>query len=356
MTGQDTAKRYDIEDVKTFATALFKRAGLDDGKADAVARILLEADLMGHATHGLALAPWYLDEAVSGSMSHTGEPDVVSDRGACVTWKGKGLPGAWLTEKAMILAVERAATYGTVTVAISNSHHIGALAAYLPRATERGYMALLACSTASAAGVAPFGGRKAIFTPNPMAAGIPTDGAPILLDISASITTLNRAKQMASEGRHFPHPWVLDADGMPTDDPAAVISQGGTLLPVGGLDHGHKGYSWALLVEALTQGLAGFGRSDHPTGQSLSVFLQIIDPSAFGGASAFTRQTSWLTEACASCPPRPGVDRVRIPGEQALVRRREAILHGVPLSSQIIEGLRPWAERSHLAMPLQKPA
>jgi L-lactate dehydrogenase len=184
-----------------------------------------------------------------------------------------------------------------------------------------------------------------------MAAGIPTNGDPILLDVSASITTLNRAKQMARDGLHFPHPWALDADGIPTDDPTAVISEGGTLLPVGGLDHGHKGYSWAILVEALTQGLGGFGRADQPQGQSLSVFLQVIDPSAFGGKAAFTRQTTWLTEACVNCPPRPGVDRVRIPGEQALVRRRAAMEQGVPLSEAIIAPLRPLAKNAGLIVP-----
>ncbi|HXP96775.1 MAG TPA: Ldh family oxidoreductase [Telmatospirillum sp.] len=352
MSGQESTERYDSNAINEFTSALFRHAGLDEEKADSVAKILLSADMMGHVTHGLALVPWYLKEAQSGGMNRTGTPEVISDRGACVTWNGMRLPGAWLTEKAMTLALDRVGTYGTVTVVIADSHHIGALAAYLPRATERGYMALLACSTPSGAKVAPFGGRQAVFTPNPLAAGIPTDGDPILLDISSSITTVNRSKQMAREGQHFPHPWALDAGGEPTDDPSVVVSQGGTLLPVGGLDHGHKGYSWAILVEALTQGLGGFGRSDHPTGESLSVFLQVIDPTAFGGKAAFTRQTTWLTEACVNCPPRPGVDRVRIPGELALARQRTSRDHGVILSSSIVDGLRPLAVEAGLVMPM----
>src|SRR5690606_22597608 len=144
---------------------------------------------------------------------------------------------------------------------ISDSHHIGALAAYLERATERGYMLTIASSMPSLAGVAPYGGTRPVFTPNPLAAGIPTQGDPILLDVSASITTINMTKQLARAGKSYEQPWLLDKDGHASTDPQVVLGQGGTILPAGGLDHGHKGYSWALLVEALST-LTGFGRAD----------------------------------------------------------------------------------------------
>jgi L-lactate dehydrogenase len=341
---------YDVAATQAFAHALFRAAGLDEEKARVVGGILVEADLMGHVTHGLALAPMYLDALEAGTMRAEGEPETVSDRGACVTWRGRRLPGPWLTSKAVDLALDRVATYGTVTVAISDSHHIGALAAYLQKATERGYMLTIASSVPSVAGVAPHGGTKAVFTPNPIAAGIPTGGDPILLDISASITTLNLTRQLASTGRSFPQPWVQDAQGNPSTDPDVVLRQGGTLLPVGGLDHGHKGYGLALMVEALST-LAGVGRADQPKGVSLSVFIQAIDPEAFGGRAAFERQMDWLGDACRSSPPRPGVQRVRLPGERGLACKRAAIKQGVPLSQDITRNLQGWADKYGVSMP-----
>jgi len=59
-----------------------------------VARYLVEADLMGHTTHGLALAPWYLQSIADGVMTKAGDPEVVSDRGAAICWRGRRLPGA----------------------------------------------------------------------------------------------------------------------------------------------------------------------------------------------------------------------------------------------------------------------
>jgi L-lactate dehydrogenase len=341
---------YAAADLRSFAAALFRNAGLEQDKPDVSATVLVEADLMGHTTHGLALAPRYLQEITSGSMAATGDPHVVSDRGACVCWDGRRLPGVWLTAKAVDLAIDRVQTYGTVTVAVGNSHHIGSLAAYLPRATEQGYLIILSSSDPSQKTVAPYGGREPVFTPNPIAIGIPTDGDPLLLDTSSSITTNNMGARLVREGRRFPGVWALDAAGHPTDDPT-VLTAGGSILPAGGLDHGHKGYVWALFAEALTQGLAGFGRADEPKAWGACVFVQVIDPAAFGGRQAFTRQTDWLARACRSASPRPDVDQVRVPGEQGLARKRAALADGVMLHPGVLDALRPWADRFGVVMP-----
>ncbi|MDO8248488.1 MAG: Ldh family oxidoreductase, partial [Rhodoferax sp.] len=187
------AKRYPLPELSQVIESLFKATGTEPDKARAIAHSLLSADSMGHSTHGLALAPWYLEAARSGVMTTTGDMEVVNDRGGCVTWNGRRLPGAWLISRAIDTALERIDQHGVVTVAIANSHHTGALAVYLPRLTVLGLMVQLVCSSPAAKGVAPFGGSAPLFTPNPIAAGIPTQGDPVLLDISSSITTLNSA-------------------------------------------------------------------------------------------------------------------------------------------------------------------
>jgi L-lactate dehydrogenase len=350
MSDHRQSPRYPLDALASAVQQLFGRAGLDDDKARIVARVLLDADCMGHVTHGLALAPMYLEALASGAMTRDGGPEVVADRGACLTWRGRRLPGPWLVWQALEVALERVKTYGTVSVALSDSHHIGALAAYLLRATEEGCLLLLASSIPSMRGVAPFGGLRAALTPNPVAAGIPTDGEPILVDVSASITTINMTRQYASQGRSLPGLWALDAEGNATNDPNAVLN-GGTLLPAGGMDHGHKGYGWALIAEALSQGLTGFGRADAPVGTTLSVFLQVMDPDAFGGRDAFCRQMGWTAEACRATEPLPGVERVRVPGERALWMRSAAIRDGVPLAESIALALHPWFERLGVAFP-----
>ncbi|TYB85373.1 Ldh family oxidoreductase [Oceaniovalibus sp. ACAM 378] len=333
-----------------FIRSVFVAAGLRDDLAADVAEVLIEADMMGHATHGVALVPMYLKSLESGGMAKDGEIEVLADMGACATWTCHRLPGATVLKRAMDLAIERAKTFGCSTVSITDSYHMGALAVYLVQATQQGMMAVLSSSTLSSNGVAPFGGTVGVMTPNPIAAGIPTSGDPILLDISASITTRNKSLQYAAAGQRFPGQWALDVDGNPSDDPNALLD-GGTLLPIGGLDHGHKGYALGLMVEALTQGFSGIGRNDEQTGTYTTGFLQVFDPRAFAGKDAFTRTTDHLVKLCQNNHPRAGVDKVRVPGENALARRRAALKNGVDLSGQIMQGLAAAAEQTGVKLP-----
>ncbi len=334
----DAAKRYDVETVRALVEKLFVSAGMSGQMARDVTECLLAADMMGHSTHGLVIAPWYLDEIRNGGLNLDGTFETLSDRGACIARNGRRLPGAWLVNRAIDCALERVRQFGVVTVTVAEGHHTGALATYLPRLTDKGLMVILACSGPASQGVAPYGGTVGLFTPNPLSAGIPTHKDPILLDISCSITTIKRSGQLAQAGRSYPGEWALDAEGRPSMDPQ-VLSHGGSLMPVGGLDHGHKGYAMALLVEALAQGLSGVGRKDNLSGIVMNTFLQIIDPAALGGSSNFLDETTWLTDACHANPPRPGVDAVRVPGDRARSRMREAQASGVPLDDVIVAGL-----------------
>jgi len=352
MAKTNAGPRYRSTDLIRYATDLFAAVGCDGDKPAIIAAGLVEADLLGHTTHGLQLAAGYLRELEAGAMTSCGEPEIIADRGSTVTWDGRRLPGVWLTTKAVDFAIERATTHGIAAMAIRKSHHIGCLAAYLQRATDRGLMLILTCSDPGTASVAPFGGRKAVFTPDPIAVGIPTDGDPILIDISASITTNAMSNRLRAEGKRFPGSWALDATGNPTDDPRELFTDSpGTLLPTGGMDHGHKGYALALMIEALTQGLSGFGRSEAPTNWGASVFVQVIDPDAFGSRSAFQRETGWVANACRGNPPVPGGEPVRVPGQRGLQRKRVALVEGVELYPGIFEALEPFAMKLGVTAP-----
>jgi LDH2 family malate/lactate/ureidoglycolate dehydrogenase len=143
---------------------------------------------------------------------------------------------------------------------------------------------------------------------------------------------------------------VQDAQGNPTRDPAVLFNEPkGTLLPLGGLEAGHKGFALALLIEALTAGLAGHGRADPAEGWGASVFVQVLDPAAFGGTGAFATQMDWLVRACHDATPRPNGPPVRLPGERALRSYREQIANGVALYPAIMPALEPWARKLGVA-------
>ena len=331
--------RIDADRLRRSLANLMHSGGMAADKSTVVAEVLVEADMIGHTTHGTGLVASYLDALASGELNGHGDPEVIVDRGACITWDGRKLPGPWLLHTALDLACERVPAHGVVTVAIRNSHHTGALAAYMRRVTDQGYVVQLNCSTVSAARMAPFGGTEPVLTPNPQAYGFPTDGDPILIDVSASITTTTMTRQLAAAGQRYPEAWALTADGQPTDDPQEVVSKGGTLMAIGGARKGYKGFGLALAVDVLSQGLAGSGRADIHEPMTLSVFLQVLDPAAFSGTDAFRRQSSHTARLCRDNRPAPGVGKVRVPGDGAANSRRQALAEGVEVDDAVLEVL-----------------
>ena len=344
--------RFAADALVAFATSLLTKSGVREEIACATADVLATADLLGHTTHGLALLAPYLAEIEKGTMKKSGEPTVVNARAASETWDGQRLPGPWLVLRALDRAATMAAANGTGTVVIRRSHHIACLAVYLMRATERGLVAIVQSSDPTVAAVVPHGGLTPIITPNPIAAGLPTSGDPILIDISSSITSMGFAIQQKNAGKKLPGAWLIDNQGNATDDPAALSTDPrGALLPLGGLDAGYKGFGLILLVEALTAGLAGYGRADPPEGWGGTVFVQVLDPEAFGGIDAFRRQMDHVAGLAHASKPRPGVERVRLPGEAGMRRLREQRENGVALYPTIMPALLPWAEKLGVAPP-----
>lgn len=344
--------RYNAESLIVFARSLLGKVDLPAERAAAVADILVEGDLMGHTTHGLQLLAPYLKELSEGGMSATGEPKVLQDRGSAVTWDGNYLPGPWLVTHAMELMFDRIAAHPVMTVVVRRSHHIACLQAYLKRATDRGLVMLLISSDPSGGSVTPYGGCTPLYTPNPIAAGLPTDGEPILMDISTSTTTNGLTQRLYDAHRDLPHRWLIDNEGRTSSDPAVLFSEPpGAILPLGGMESGHKGFALGLLVEALTASLGGFGRADGPQRWGASVFIQIIDPGAFGGLEDFKRETGWLAAACRNTPGLPGGSGVRLPGQRGLELRREYLANGVQLAPSIMPLLAPWAAKLGIALP-----
>lgn len=337
-----------------FATGLFTAAGMDVDKAACVARLLVLTDSMGRRTHGLAMAPLYLADIAKGGMALQGEPEVVKDTGATLVWDGGYLPGLWLMDRAISLAVERAARLGVVTVAIRRSHHIGCLAALVKQAADQGFVALITNSEPAARRVAPYGGVEPLFTPNPMAIGYPAGEHPVLVDICASITTTSMTRQKYAAHEAFDHPWLLDAQGRPTCDPAVLehTEPRGSLQLMGGQEYGHKGFGLALMIEALSQGLSGHGRADQPARWGGNVFLQVLDPEFFAGTEAFTQQTDFFNQQCRNSKPIRPEQPVRIPGDQVARHIAQAQAHGVDYDAATWSALAGWAERLGVALPV----
>jgi len=341
---------YTYSQLLKFCTLVFVKLGMDEDKASDTSEILIEADMMGHSTHGVRLLPLYIKDVENGNMAIKGKEEILKDTGNCVTINGKLLPGIWLTKKSLKLAAERAKIHGTSTVLIKNSHHNGALAAYMLPIVNEGLVPIIKSSVPSSATVAPFGGTKALLTPDPMAIAYPTNKDPVIIDISASITTNNMIADKIAKDEKFEFDCLLTSTGIPTNDPLEVQSKNGTVMPLGGLEYGHKGFAMALGIEALSQGLSGSGRSKKPKSMNLSTFIQVIDPEAFSGLKAFKEEMSFLTEQCLKNPPIDDNNKVRMPGQTAINKRKKSINEGIFLSMETNSTLKEISNKFELTL------
>ena len=211
LAATDTAARYDAAALRAYAVELLMRIGRarrhrrrrrrragrrrPDGTHDARARAARRLSRPARA----------------GANGQGGRTGIVHAATAAQTWDGQRLPGPGSRCARSMPRSRWPGMHGTGTVVIRRSHHIACLAAYLKRATDRGVMALIHCSDPSNHSVAPFGAVTSVFTPNPLAAGIPTSGDPILIDVSASYTTNGMTSRLHKAGETLAHPWVQDA-------------------------------------------------------------------------------------------------------------------------------------------------
>ena len=286
-------------------------------------------------------------------MATTGEPAVVNARAAAQTWDGKRLPGPWLTLRALDAAAAMAATHGTGTVVDPPlaPHRVPCcLSAPRDRARPRRNRPELGSDRRSGRSARRPDADRHAESDRCRIAHVrrPDPGRHLELDHEHGIREAGDERRHA--GCRAPGSSTTRAT-RPTIRVRCSPSPKGALLPLGGLDAGYKGFGLALLIEAMTAGLAGHGRADPPEGWGGTVFVQVLDPEAFGGLAAFRRQMDHMVRAAHESKPRAGVARVRLPGEAGMARLRDQRERGVALYPTIMPALAPWAAKLGVALP-----
>jgi LDH2 family malate/lactate/ureidoglycolate dehydrogenase len=243
-------RRFSRAYLENVTARLAERAGVSAEDAAIFARVLIDADVLGTATHGISRLGIYLDRIQRGLIDPRAE--VVIDResaGVLVIDAKNGL-GQVQAMKAIELLIPRAKANGVAAATIRNSQHFGALSSYCNRAAEQN-MILLAMTNGEPA-MAPTGGYEAFFGTNPIAASFPAGSDPaVKVDLATSVVARGNIIAAQRKKTRIPEGWALDSAGEPTLDPAEALR--GTVQTMAG----HKGYALALMVEAFAESCPG---------------------------------------------------------------------------------------------------
>jgi len=297
--------------------------------AAAAAQALVAAEMEGLAGHGVSRTPLYAQHLREGRANGHAELRVAADKGAaCLIDAGGGLAYE-AAARAVSEAVRRALEYGVAFCGVTNSHHFGAAAYHLAPVAAANLVGL--AFTNSPAAINAWGGTKAIFGTNPVAAIFPRSAKPPLI-IDLSLTEVVRGKIMlyAAEGKPIPLGWAVDREGKPTTDAKAALT--GSLFAIGGA----KGAMLALTVELLSVALTGaaFGYENdsyfEPGNRPrIGHAIVAIDPAALAGADAYFERVETLIGAMLAD------EGVRLPGDRRHAARLDALERGIEIADSL---------------------
>ncbi len=329
--------RLTVEEATQLAIRALKRAGASKAMARATAGALVAAEMEGLTGHGLSRVPLYAQHLREGRADGKAKPKIVKKKGATVLVDANGGLAFLATALAVKEVVKRAKRYGIAFAGVTNSHHFGAAGYHLAAVAQAGLAGI--ALTNSPAAINAWGGKRAFYGTNPIAAIFPRRNAdPIVVDLSLTEVIRGKIMLYAKEGKPIPLGWAVDKDGNPTTDPKAALT--GSLTAIGGV----KGATLALMVEVLTVALTGAAFSfendsyfEPGNKPRIGHAIIAIDPDALAGAdSYYSRLEVMVAKMLAD-------EGVRLPGTRRQRATTGARAEGLEIPDALHQELRTLA-------------
>jgi ureidoglycolate dehydrogenase (NAD+) len=335
---QIVSKSIPVDSVylQKFVQACFVKAGLKEDDAALVSRSLVESNLRGIDSHGVARLPHYLNRIRHGSIKP--QPNIQTHRHAAALARvdGDHGMGQLAMQRATNEAISLARESGAGWVAVENSTHCGALAFYGLQIAKANMMAIV--FTHSDSMVVPHGAKHAFCGTNPLCFAMPGEnGADLCLDMATSIVPWNTISNAAIEEVSIPDNWAVDGDGQPTANPKEVrgVKAFGE----------HKGSGLGLIIDVFCSFLLGtpYGPNipamygDPSKQRLLGGLVGAIDISKFRPPEQFRATISTLTQEWNAQSRANPDEPVLYPGQPEMITRRERLAKGIPLGVHLVD-------------------
>ena len=333
---------------------LLQTLGAEDKESRLVAKVLVQADMRGIHTHGCAFVPLIAERSAHGLLNIPTKVKLITDEGAITHIEGNNGLGQVAAVEAMQISIHKARNHGVALALIRNTNHIGFLGYYTLMAAAEGMIGI--CATNAASAVAPWGGAEPFFGTNPLSIAAPVaNGAPIVLDMSASVVARGKIRRAQRLNENIPVGWALDETGRPTTDPVEAFK--GTLLPIAG----HKGSGLALFIDLMCGLLSGskygrdlltFHKPIGPTG--VGAMFMAVDIDRFMPLARFETLVNEYATAIRNSKKAVGVERIFLPGEIEADKANASKSQGIEVDSQIIEKINVLLQQKDLSIRIEE--
>ncbi len=343
-------RRIPVTVLKQACRDIFTAAKVPAADAAILGDVLVTTDMRGIHSHGVIRCARYIECLQSGGIKAAAEPVVLSETPTALRVSAAGGLGIPAAEKTVRRVIHKAKQVPVVIGTVNHSDHYGAAGYYAMSCAEAGLIGFSMSNTCPL--IAPTGGSRAAIGNNPFAYAAPGKAyRGVLFDICMSMAASGKLIIAAANGEKIPKDWIMDRDGLPTDDPAEIYRDA-VMMPFAA----HKGYGFAVMVELLSGILAGAAitedvhswnmvpGADSGTGHCFIA----VNPEFFGGLDYFRGRVDLLIGRLTSTRTAPGVERVYYPGEIEFERERGALEDGVLLPKASLDELRRAAALVHI--------
>ncbi len=319
------------EPLKRLVSTIFAAAGCRPPENERIAHYLVEANLVGHDSHGVIRVPTYIDWLRAGKVRANQELKVVLENDVIAVVDGQFGFGQTMGERAMQIGIAKCKKLGIAVVALRNPGHLGRIGDWAEMAAKAGFLSLCFVNT-SGVGilVAPVGGIERRLSANPVAAGIPVkNGPPIIWDVSTSVIAEGKIRVALNKGVPVPDGCLIDPEGRPTNDPKTFYGPPpGAILPFGG----HKGYGLSIIADVLAGALTGNGCSNPAATRLTNGMLAILlAPGVFIGEDEFHAEVERFAAYIKTSKKTSPDAEILMPGEPEERNRVRRMKEGIEL-------------------------
>ncbi|XP_069361615.1 uncharacterized oxidoreductase YjmC-like isoform X1 [Maniola hyperantus] len=252
-----------------FMTDCLKAVGASAKAAQQQAELLIEADRVGHPSHGLNRLEFYIYDILSGDCKPDNQPVVLKENASTAWVDANQVLGATASHFAMDIAIKKAKATGVGWVTVKGSNHNGMAGYWAKKAANEGLIGMAFTNTSPL--LAPTRSKKAALGTNPVSVVAPAaDGETFYLDMATTAVAVGKIEMQMRKGEPIPKGWAQDPNGNQTDD-AELAFKTSCLMPLGGGEDtsGYKGYGLSAMVElfcGISSG-ANYGHHIRPWSQ-----------------------------------------------------------------------------------------
>tara|TARA_Y100001970_G_scaffold40503_1_gene49881 strand:- start:5212 stop:6219 length:1008 start_codon:yes stop_codon:yes gene_type:complete len=324
-----------ISNLKRLIKNIFIKNGLSNKHSKICADALINAELVGAPSHGVARLASYCNRIKKKLINPKPKIKITKISPSITNIDADNAVGFIGGDLGINHAIKNAKKTGIGFVSVKNSGHYGLSGYYAEKAAKKGLVAF--CFTNAPPAIAPFGARKTLFGTNPICFAAPSGNKiPFVLDTSISMINRGKIRRAAKLGKKIPAGVALDRNGKKTTNPNKALD--GLQLPIAGF----RGSGLAWMVDILSGVLTGGNHGgkvkdpfDDFSGPQNIGHLFIVFKSNLFVKNYITRIKKNI-KTVKKLPKIKGIKTINYPGENKFKRFSKNLRRGISIPSSIL--------------------